>query len=329
MLARVEPVGAGQDFEHQGVIGHVCGHRAGVVDRHLDGHHAGIRHEAVRGFHAVDAAIGSRHANRATLVTADREIDLAGRDQRRAARGRTARRITVAMRVVHRPGKAGVRAAREAEHLAHGLADHRGAGIEQACDDGRVERGNEAFHGRRTVHHRHAGDADVVLDNHGLAGELAAGRAGDRGLDVPRAEFVLVRSGVVGLAAWVLDRGHEIGHFVDDVVGVEVGLKQLPIGLGLGVVEVDTETQSYCLNLAGRRTFDCHGELRGLRFAKAGSLHAASRPAIAQSASGETGMALRHGIVQTILSKSSIYLTWKVSRASTACAEGGAVACRC
>ena len=157
VLARVQAVGAGQHFEHQRVVGHGGRHRAGVVERQLDRHHAGVGHQAVGRLHAVDAAVGRRHPDRAALVAADREVDLAGRDQRCAARRRTARRVACAVRVVHRPGGAGVRSAREAEVLADRLADDRGAGVEQARDDGGVDVGHVTLERRGAVHHRHAG----------------------------------------------------------------------------------------------------------------------------------------------------------------------------
>ena len=61
--------------------------------------------------------------------------------------------------------------------LAMRLADDRAAGIEDALHHRRVDVGDIAFQRRRTVHHRHAGQHDVVLQHHGLALELAVGRA--------------------------------------------------------------------------------------------------------------------------------------------------------
>ena len=259
MLARVESIRAGEHFEHQRVVGDVGGHRASVVDGHFDRHHAGVGHESPGRLHAVDAAIGGRHADRTALVAADRQIDLAGRDERCAAGRRSAGRVAMPQRVVHRPARAGVRAAGEAEQFADRLAGDRGARVEQPRDDGRVDRGHEAFHRRRAVHHRHAGHADVVLDGHGLARKLAARSAGDRGLDVPRGMLVFIAGGLVRLAARILHRRQVIGQLVDDVVGIEVGLQKNPVGLCLGVIKMNAEAQRNGFELIGRWTFDCHG----------------------------------------------------------------------
>ena len=54
-------------------------------------------------------------------------------------------------------------AAGEAEILADRLADDRAAGVENARRDGRVDIRHIAFHRRGAVHHRHAGETDIVL----------------------------------------------------------------------------------------------------------------------------------------------------------------------
>ena len=73
------------------------------------------------------------------------------------------------MRIVHRAGSAGVAAARKTEIFAHRLAGDRAASVENARDDGRVDIRHIAFHRRGAVHHRHPGDADIVLDGKSLA----------------------------------------------------------------------------------------------------------------------------------------------------------------
>ena len=62
-LSRIEPIGAGHDFQHQGVVAHVCGNGAGVIDSRFDGHDAGVGHQAVGRLHAVSAAEGGRDAD--------------------------------------------------------------------------------------------------------------------------------------------------------------------------------------------------------------------------------------------------------------------------
>ena len=173
-LPRVEPVGTGDDLQHQGVVGHRGRHRAGVIERELDRHDAGVGHQAPGRLHADDAAIGRRHADRAALVAADRHVGLAGDDDGGAARGGAAGRIAVLARIVDRTGRGGVAAAGEAEILAMHLADDGGAGIEHAGHHGGVDVGHVAFERAGAVHHRHAGEADIVLQRHLLALELAA-----------------------------------------------------------------------------------------------------------------------------------------------------------
>jgi len=86
VLTRIEAVGAGEHLEQQCIVGHGRGHRPGVVERQLDRHDARVGHEAVRGLHAVDAAIRRRNADRAALIAADRHVHFAGGHERGRAR---------------------------------------------------------------------------------------------------------------------------------------------------------------------------------------------------------------------------------------------------
>ena len=176
VLARVEAVGPRQHLEQERVVGDRGRHRAGVVERQLDRHDAGVGHQAVGRLQAVDAAVGRRAcgSSRPGRRPAP-SADLARGDHRGAARRRAAGRVAHLVRVVHRPGRAGVAAAGEAEILADGLADDGAAGVEDAGDDGGVDVGHVALERRGAVHHRHAGEADVVLERHLLALELAGG----------------------------------------------------------------------------------------------------------------------------------------------------------
>ncbi len=137
------------------------------------------------------AAVRARDAHRAALVAADGKIDGAGGDERRAAARRTAGGAGRVPRVTNRAGARRVAAAREAEVLTHCLADDRGPGAEQAGDDGGVTRWDEALEGFRPVHHRHAGDHDVVLDRDRAAGQWAVVGLVDRRRHVPGAERVV------------------------------------------------------------------------------------------------------------------------------------------
>src|SRR5438105_9667298 len=98
---------------------------------------------------------------------------------------------------MHGTGRAGVAAAGEAEIFAMDLAEDGAAGIEHASDDRRIGIGRITLERRGAVHHRHAREADVVLERDLLAGELAAGCALDLGLDVPSVILVLLAFGPI------------------------------------------------------------------------------------------------------------------------------------
>src|SRR5262249_37939790 len=140
-----------------------------------------------------DAAMAGRDADRTGLIAAHRHIDLAGGDERRAARRRSAGAIAALARIVHRAGRAGMAAAGHAEILAHRLAGDLAAGIENALDHRGVDLRDVAVQELRADHHRHAGEADIVLERDAPARELAARFSLDRSLHVPRAVWVLGR----------------------------------------------------------------------------------------------------------------------------------------
>src|SRR6266568_6445908 len=96
-----------------------------------------------------------------------------------------------------RTGRIGMTAAGKAEILAMRLANDGAAGVKDARDDGGIDVGRVAFERRGTIHHGNAGQADIVLQRDGLAGELAARRALDRRLDVPGIVLVLLAFGTV------------------------------------------------------------------------------------------------------------------------------------
>jgi hypothetical protein len=84
-LARIKLVGAGEDFEEQRVVAHRHRHGADVINRPFNRGNAGIGHQAIGGLHADRARERRRHANRAALVRAKREIRFAGHQHRGAA----------------------------------------------------------------------------------------------------------------------------------------------------------------------------------------------------------------------------------------------------
>src|SRR5215831_17325249 len=97
-------------------------------------------------------------------------------------------------------------AARHAEIFAHRLAGDLAAGIENALDHRGIDLWHVTIQELRADHHRHAGQADVVLERDAPAGELAARFSLDRSLDVPRAVRVLRRWRPIELPVWIFDR---------------------------------------------------------------------------------------------------------------------------
>jgi hypothetical protein len=141
-------------------------------------------------------------------------------------------------RVVHRTRRAGVAAAGDAEVLARCLAGDLAAGIENALDHRRVDVGHIAVQELRADHHRHAGEADIVLEREAAAGKLAARLALDRRLHVPGAVRILRRRRPIPAAARIFHRrqfirrcvenGISIGDRRDDLLdGAEIGLARL------------------------------------------------------------------------------------------------------
>ncbi|MPL89754.1 hypothetical protein SDC9_35796 [bioreactor metagenome] len=258
-LAAVIAVGAGQHLEHQCAVGDGLGDRAGMVDGDLDRHHAGIGHEAVGGLHADRAAEGRGHADRAALVAADRHVDLALRDQHRRARGGTTGRAARVIGVAHRAKRRGVAAAGHAEAFAMRLADDRRAGIEKPRHQRCIDVRDIALERRGAVHHRHAGQHDVVLQDHGLALQLALGRAGNGRLHIPRIERVLGLRRLHARRARVFHHRQRVDHPVDLVVGGDIAAEQpLDRGHVLGR-EAEADPFGHIRDLGVVRKSDCHG----------------------------------------------------------------------
>src|SRR5215468_10329919 len=101
------------------------------------------------------------------------------------------------MRIVHWTCCTGVTATRQAVILAMGLTNVSPAGIEDTLHHSGIDIWNIAFERRGTVHHRHTGEHDVVLQHHGLALQLSAGCPFDHTLDVPSIVLVF-------LALWTI-----------------------------------------------------------------------------------------------------------------------------
>ena len=261
VLAGVQTIGAGNDFQHDRVVRDIACHGSGVVDGEFNRHDAGIGHQTVRGFHAVHAAVRRGHANGAALVATDGQVDFACCQQCRAARRRAARRVAVFVGVVHRAGGAGVRAARETEIFTHRLAHHGGTGVEQARDHSSVDIGHIALQGGSAIHHGNASHADVVFQYHGLASQFARRCTLDGGLHIPSPIFIVFRRGKGARGAWVLHFRHIVRQGIDDVIGVKVALQQSVVVFSLLFGEVNPQAVCDFLQLIEGRTFDSHAYL--------------------------------------------------------------------
>ncbi len=262
-LARVEPVLAGEDLEHERAVGDRPRHRPDVVDRQLDREDAGVGDEPVGRLVPAAPAPRRGQADRAALVAAERHVGLAGDDDHGAPVRRRPAEVRRVVRVRRlRVGVAGEAAAVEAERGHGGLADDLGAGVEQPRHDRRVLARDVALHDRRAVEHRDAGDADVVLDAHALAGERPLRRARDRALPAPAVGGV-VRAGrpVAEVGARILHRQVLVGQLVEASEAGEGRRRRRRERLELLVREREVELRGEALQLLARGRLDRHGDL--------------------------------------------------------------------
>ena len=258
VLARIEPVHSRDRLEHDRVVPHVPRHRPGVVDGRLDRHHSGVGDESVGRLHPVAAAERRGDADRAALIASDRHVHETASDERSGAGGRAAGGVARLVRVLHRPRGTGVAASRQAEVLAVRLADDGRPSIEQARDDGRVHVGGVALQSGGAVHHRHPGEAYVVLQRDRASVQRSAGRAAHLGSDVPGVQRVLVGRDAVAGGAWVEYRRQVVGHRVDDVVCVEGALHHVEELLDPGIRHVHAQLGDNFLELGVGRPLRGH-----------------------------------------------------------------------
>ena len=185
-----------------------------MIDRIRDRHAAGHRHQAPGRLEAEHAAPGRRGADRPALVTAERHGHFASSHQRRTAAGRAAGRVFRVVRIANGTGRAGVAAGRETKIFARRLAGDYPAGVEYAGDDRGVDFGNVAFEYARAVHHRHAGDTDVVFDRDPLARQDPALGADDVRLPVPGVVRVLLGRRPIARLARIFYRQLRLGQLI-------------------------------------------------------------------------------------------------------------------
>ncbi len=190
-LTRVEPVTAGEHFEHQRGVTYGTGDRAEVVEGVLDGKRSCVRHQSVGRLVPDRAAEGAGDPDRAALIAAERHLDVARGDQRCAAAGRPASRFGRVPGIADRTRLGGVAATRKAQVLAYRLAGNRRTSLKHASDDCSVAAGDVSLDRRGPVHHWQPGNLDVVLDRYRPPRQRAAAARPDFGRHVPGAQLVV------------------------------------------------------------------------------------------------------------------------------------------
>ena len=233
-------------------------HRPAVIDGIADRHRARGRHQSPGRLQAVDAAPARRRADRSALVAAERHRHFAARNQRRASTRRTAGAMRRVMRIADHATGAGVACAREAEIFAGRLARDGAAGIENPRHHGGVDFRHVTFEQRRAVHHRHAGDADVVLDRNLLAAQQPIAAAPDIRLPVPGAVWIFRRGRPVSGRARRDRRQGGRDQFFKPAIRGQRSLEGLLKSRDLVGRENETEIRSEFIDLLERRKPNYH-----------------------------------------------------------------------
>src|SRR5260221_1537267 len=159
------------------------------------------------------------------------------------------------MRIADHAAGTGVAGAGKTQILAGRLAGDGAACVQDARHHGGIEFRYIAFEQHRAVHHRHAGDADVVLDRDLLAAQKAFGAGFDIRLPVPGAVRIFrLRRPVTGRA-----RRDRRQRRRDQLLEPGIGGQRDPEGLlqspNLLTGENETETGSEVFDLLqGRKT---------------------------------------------------------------------------
>src|ERR1700744_5869684 len=120
----------------------------------------------------------------------------------------------------------GVTPTRKAEALAMRLALDDRASVEEAGDDRCVDVRDIAFERGGDIHHRHPGDADIVLYRDRRPLQLAAWGAGNVSLHIPRVMRVLLCARPVARGARVFDDRNLVRHLIDEIIGGEVAFHE-------------------------------------------------------------------------------------------------------
>ena len=194
----------------------------------LDRHDAGVGHEAR----------GSASCRRCRRTTAGMRIEppwsppiamstSPAATSAAAAGGRAAGRVAVLVRVVHRADARWCGCRRRSRNTRTcALPTIVAPASSMRVHDGGVDIRDIAFERRGAVHHRHAGEADIVLHRDRLALQLAARRALDRRSSRTRRCSGFPRPSDDIPACADSHRRHFVRHPVDDVVGGEAPAMQ-------------------------------------------------------------------------------------------------------
>jgi hypothetical protein len=172
------------------------------------------------------------------LVPAERHCHLAAATSAALPPDEPASRMLRVVRVANGPGRTGMAAGRETQVLTGGLPGDHPAGIEHARNHRGVDLGNIALKHAGTIHHRHAGNADVVLDGNALAGQHATLGAGDVHLPIPGIVGVFLGRRPIARVTRVFDRQLRLSELVEPRIGRDrsrhKGAKRGGVGLGQG-----------------------------------------------------------------------------------------------
>jgi hypothetical protein len=149
-------------------------------------------------------------------------------------------------------------AAGHAVIFAHRLAGDLAAGIENALDHRGIDLRHIAVQELRADHHRHAGEADIVLERDAPAGELAARFSLDRSLDVPGSVRILRRRRPIELPVRVFDRRQLVRSGVKHRIGVGERRDDLGDRIEIGLARPHAEPRGRLAQIGDGRFLE-HG----------------------------------------------------------------------
>ena len=162
------------------------------------------------------------------------------------------------MRVTDHAACASMTCPGKAEILAGGLAGDGASSIENTCHDGGIELRNITFKQCRAVHHRDAGDTDIVLDRDLLAAQQSFRAGLDIRLPVPGAVRIFRCRGPVARRSRRDRRQRRRHQFIQPAIGSQRSLEGLLKCSNLVRGEDETKVRSEIVDLLQRRKANCH-----------------------------------------------------------------------